>query len=74
MERIEMTVLRRCLADRRILEPQIRDGTIFPSVKDPHVREQIWNNVLSISHPIPSTTGLSKDLKFLGLMAKLSRT
>ena len=55
--------------DRAFIESQRHD--IFPTIHDPHQREQIWRRIMSIDHLIPSLYTFLEDTKYLEVCAKV---
>lgn len=43
----------------------MRTGELFPTIKEPNKRDEIWENILQIAYLILSNNGLAKDLKVL---------
>jgi hypothetical protein len=51
----------------------MRDGELFPKVRDQQRRQTIWNNLTKVKCPIPSIYSLRKDLRYLRPLADIMK-
>src|SRR5271169_5752599 len=73
VEALQLRVPGLCSEDSKALESRMRDGELFPKVRDQQRRQAIWNNLKSIKCPIPSIYSLRKDLRYLRPLANIMK-
>ena len=73
VEALQLRVPGLCSEDSKALESRMRNGELFPKVRDQQRRQAIWNNLKSIKCPIPSIYSLRKDLDYLRPLANIMK-
>lgn len=72
---LESRVPQRSEEDAESLRPLIEyDWTLFPSLRDPRERKELWERLKQIDVPIPTLGTFFQDLRFLGVARKVLKT